>query len=72
MHLNSAKRTGGGITNITQFSPLDARLVALMGGQRFATGDPGLSVHPVPNMVKCFNYYIFSTNLYLFFLVLNW
>ncbi|KAJ0172543.1 hypothetical protein K1T71_011682 [Dendrolimus kikuchii] len=43
------RRTGGGMAdNLPTSSSLDHRLVALMGGQEFATNDLTLAVNPFP------------------------
>ncbi|CAH1636338.1 unnamed protein product [Spodoptera littoralis] len=45
----SMRRTGGGASdNLPALSALDTRLVAVMGGREFATGDTSLAVNPFP------------------------
>ncbi|XP_045503592.1 uncharacterized protein LOC123700425 isoform X2 [Colias croceus] len=44
----SMTRTGGGTDNLAVLSALDNRLVAVMGGQEFATRDTILTVDPFP------------------------
>lgn len=46
------RRTGGGTAdNLPTLSALDKRLVAVMGGQEFATGNSSLAVNPFPELV---------------------
>ncbi|XP_037978055.2 uncharacterized protein LOC105389798 [Plutella xylostella] len=43
------RRTGGGPSDPTPpFSEIEQRMVAVMGGEEFATGDQHLSVNPFP------------------------
>lgn len=54
------RRTGGGSAdNMPELSALDTRMVAVMGGQEFATGDSRLTVNPFPQSVIYFNIYNF-------------
>ncbi|KAL4719592.1 hypothetical protein ACJJTC_019271 [Scirpophaga incertulas] len=46
----SIRQTGGGIGYTTILSELDRRLVAVMGGTSFASGDSELAVNPFPIM----------------------
>lgn len=69
------RRTGGGTAdNLPTLSALDNRLVAVMGGQEFATGDARWTVNPFPQSVIYFNIYslvipmIFFLNRYLWVL----
>lgn len=65
------RRTGGGTAdNLPVLSALDNRLVAVMGGQDFATGDPRWAVNPFPQSVIYFNTYLqfYHTNDIYFYL----
>ncbi|XP_060807622.1 uncharacterized protein LOC132903385 [Amyelois transitella] len=44
----SMRRTGGGIDVVPELSLLEQRLVAVMGGDSFATGTRGIAVDPSP------------------------
>ncbi|XP_026325458.1 uncharacterized protein LOC113234364 isoform X2 [Hyposmocoma kahamanoa] len=44
----SMRRTGGGFDVVPELSLLEQRLVAVMGGDSFATGSRGLAVDPFP------------------------
>lgn len=44
--VQSLRHTGGGVDMLPELSQLDHRLVAVMGGFSFATGDRGLAVDP--------------------------
>lgn len=47
------RRTGGGTgDNLPVLSPIDQRLVAVMGGIDFAAGDRHLAVDPFPSTVS--------------------
>ncbi|KAJ8728922.1 hypothetical protein PYW07_006618 [Mythimna separata] len=49
----SMRRTGGGTAdNLPMLSALDSRLVAVMGGQEFATGDARWTVNPFPQSTR--------------------
>ncbi|XP_026743398.1 uncharacterized protein LOC113505083 isoform X1 [Trichoplusia ni] len=50
---SSMRRTGGGTAdNLPTLSALDKRLVAVMGGQEFATGNSSLAVNPFPELPR--------------------
>lgn len=61
------RRTGGGTAdNLPTLSALDNRLVAVMGGQEFATGDSGVAVNPFPQQVMYFNMYLqIKSNIFI-------
>ncbi|XP_060810125.1 uncharacterized protein LOC132904224 [Amyelois transitella] len=44
----SMRRTGGGVDVVPELSLLELRLVAVMGGDSFATGTRGIAVDPFP------------------------
>ncbi|KAL4702260.1 hypothetical protein ACJJTC_002855 [Scirpophaga incertulas] len=52
-HAQSMRRTGGGVADdLPTLSPLDQRLIAIMGGVHFASGDSYLAVSPFPSTVS--------------------
>jgi hypothetical protein len=54
----SARRTGGGIDSLPQLDPLDERLISLLGGSIFATGNPELRAPFMISMVRYFKTYL--------------
>lgn len=51
------RRTGGGSAdNLPELTPIDQRLVAVMGGLQFAAGDSHVAANPFPSTVSQFSY----------------
>ncbi|KAJ8728910.1 hypothetical protein PYW07_006606 [Mythimna separata] len=49
-HAQSMRRTGGGTAeNLPALTPIDQRLVAVMGGLQFAAGDSHVAANPFPS-----------------------
>lgn len=56
------RRTGGGVEDVAELSTVEERILSIMGGENFATGDAHLGIQPFHVCLHNFHYFIAYIN----------